>query len=405
MTHSSIKKAWWSSLLLSSCLLASQSSFQTRFEARGTYDGNGYQSHRHRLGFFQKYSTDHLQFEGSFRLQAEGLSVQDHSLVDLRDLFVGFKTGPVFLKAGWQQVVWGEAFGFYFADMVNSKDLSELGLGDLEANRLTIPLLNLKYIVSGSSLQLIYCPSPTLSRIAQPGSPFAFPFQSAFGALPVAVSTERVPPSWTHEFGARVTHALGATSLAAFYFNGLDRNPPFVSQLGPSVMITRPFYRMNSLGLSSSTDLGGSVLRSEFLFRPDQQYQVVAPASLSGSVSPTWIGVVGWDMPRETWQVGFQVSTSVRTLSLANAGADTKEQLSIRVAGTLTSQIEWELISSYLPHDGSGLLQPKILFPLSPHLEISLAGDLFLGGESSDFGRFTHASRIVGEFRAHIGSL
>jgi hypothetical protein len=40
-----------------------------------------------------------------------------------------YKRNKFQLRFGNQQLVWGEAFGFFFADIINPKDTREFGLG------------------------------------------------------------------------------------------------------------------------------------------------------------------------------------------------------------------------------------------------------------------------------------
>ena len=70
-----------------------------------------------------------------------------HELL-MRDFYLEYKSGTALVRLGNQQVVWGEAFGFYFADIVNPKDLREYGLGDLTDQRLQVPMLNAKLLFS-----------------------------------------------------------------------------------------------------------------------------------------------------------------------------------------------------------------------------------------------------------------
>ena len=46
------------------------------------------------------------------------------------------------VRVGNQSVVWGEAFGAYYADIVNPKDLRQSALGDVATWRLPIPMVN-----------------------------------------------------------------------------------------------------------------------------------------------------------------------------------------------------------------------------------------------------------------------
>ena len=145
---------------------------------------------RHMLETEQKFTTGSWTLVGSLRAFVEaayatnssryqGPVVQNDSQeIRLRDLYLQYKHGHFLIRLGNQQVVWGESFGFYYADIVNPKDLRELGIGDLAANRLQVPMLNANFIYGDYSLQAIYIPKPFFDIIPSQGSDFAAPFFS-----------------------------------------------------------------------------------------------------------------------------------------------------------------------------------------------------------------------------------
>lgn len=398
-----IKKIWWNSFLLVTTAVGSQSSFTARFDSRVGWDLNKVTTHRNRFYLEQKYSDSPFQFMGSFRAQTEGIGGVDRSEIWLRDFYAGWKNQNLNLKLGWQQVVWGESFGFYFADIVNPKDLYELGLSDLEGNRITIPMFNGKYVGDGFSAQLILVPVPAISRVARAGSAFSFPFESVFGSVPYSVSSER-QPSYSienREFGIRLSQQWGPTSASLFYFSGLDREPPFISEPVLPLSVNRLFYRLQTAGLTTTSDLGSFVLRSEIVYQMGKQHQISGPLALSADKSDQWIGVIGGDRVWDNWHLGLQLSQIKRTNELSNTSMpSSRNQISLLCAGTVP--FDWEVILSYIPSDGSQLLQPKIVIPLSKELELALSSDLFLGGRNSELGHYRDASRILAQIRAHL---
>lgn len=394
---SSIKKIWWSSYVVSGVIWASQSSFSAKFDTRVGIGRSQITSHRNRFLLEQRLTATPLHLLGSIRAQTEGIAQTGRSEVTFRDLYAQGRFDPWQIKVGYQQVVWGEAFGFYFADLINPKDLTELGLGDLEGNRLTVALVNVRYVDSGFSAQGIFIPYPSISRVATQGA-YAFPFADVLGRS-ADVSNETRPPHAFPEAGLRVAFPVGSLSFAAFGFSGLDREPPFQSQ---DNQVDRPFYRMTTVGLTTSFDLGSSVLRSELLYQFGKKHAVILPLQLTHAQADQWTAVIGYDIPVKDWQVGLQVSTNLRTRDIPAQLADKQPQIAARVAGT--SVPEWELIVSYLPSDGSTLLQPRIGFALSRELDLVIGGEFFMGGKSSVFGQYEQASRLTLQIRAFLKS-
>ena len=148
-----------------------------------------------------------------------------------KDNYLQYKNGSLRVRAGYQQIVWGEAFGLYYADIVNPKDYRNAGLGDLSRNRLDSPLINLQWINSDSSWQLLYIPKPMLSLLPSSGSDFNI-FQLPATAPAVPFTIERNPdksPS-QGEYGIRYSQHLGGLSFQLKIFRLLSS----ILQLSPS---------------------------------------------------------------------------------------------------------------------------------------------------------------------------
>lgn len=63
----------------------------------------------------------------------------------LGDNYLKYKSASWVLQTGYQDVGWGEAFGFNYADIVNPKDLRETFYTDYADSRLPLFLVNFKY--------------------------------------------------------------------------------------------------------------------------------------------------------------------------------------------------------------------------------------------------------------------
>ncbi len=202
-------------------------------------------THRHTIELDQKAEFDRYWL-GNFEFRAENESAyasvperygtgdlprKESQSFLLRETYLQFQNGIFRARLGSQQVVWGETFGYYYADIVNAKDFREAGLGELSRNRLATPLLNLQWILSDSSLQLIYIPKAPYNLLPLTGSDFASSITHTAGSAPmIAIDQEPTDPPAKSEFGVRVTKQIASLDFSLFHFNYHDRSPVYKLQ-------------------------------------------------------------------------------------------------------------------------------------------------------------------------------
>lgn len=316
-----------------------------------------------------------------------------------RDNYLQYKNGALRVRAGYQQVVWGEAFGLYYADIVNPKDYRNAGLGDLSRNRLDIPMVNAQWIYSESSLQLLFIPWPAFDLLPSSGSDFnSLQLPPAALALPVKIERNPTDPPTRGEYGFRWSKQLNGFDFSFFYLNYFDRLPVYriTTLTSPLSFDLIPEYKpLQSAGTTLTVDLNGYLVRSEIVQHFDREYNTIDGSSnLSSAKSNELVYVVGLDLPpRDRWQVGFQYSES----RLKNANwllrKNTQSLVAARVAKQFQSDVLVETLVSYYTSDSSELLQASVTLPISNQTEFLIGADRFEGNTTSELGRFKNASR------------
>ncbi len=367
-------------------------------------------THRHAVELEQKFQFN-KKWSGAFGGRGEYEEVYDPadqlSLI-VRDNYVQFQNGGLRLRAGYQQVVWGEAFGFYYADIVNPKDYREAGLGDLSRNRLAIPMLNFQWIWSDASLQVLLIPIPMFSLLPPDGSDFnLFALPTAFSGFTVDYESTPEDPPKAPELGARVTKQFGGYDFSVFYFNYHDRSPVVQALFFPPVISLKPEYKpLQTLGTTMTVDLEGYLLRSEVLTHLAREINTLDNGTLSSEKSNELVYVVGVDLPPmehpqlKGWQASFQFSESRLEENTWLLRRSTQSLLSARIAREFSNQSDFEVLLSHFTSDGSNLLQSSFTYPLSSRFELVAGLDKFSGGPSAEFGRYRDASRYWIMFRA-----
>jgi hypothetical protein len=350
---------------------------------------------------------------GGFRAYAEGafgsnpdryrgpVTTFESEEISLRNLYLQYQGGAFQVRLGNQQVVWGEAFGFYFADIVNPKDLRRYGMGDLEDQRLPTPMLNVKWIVGKYAVQGIYIPVAFFNKIPHLGSDFAFPYDRFLAGANINVNdTNRAPVAGNSgEYGFRATALVSGIDTSVFFLSYLDRMPVYEAQLlslSPlAVNLNAMHPRLYSMGATATADLGTFVVRAEAFFTKDRQFNTYTNFHLNTEKSDEIVGVLGVDYTQlEKWQLGLQISDD--ELIPARPGLVASYPgpfLSVHLHGTFWREHALELIVGYYPSDNSTMTRFSYEIPLSDALVFGVGADWLQGNPTSRFGQFQRGSR------------
>lgn len=318
-----------------------------------------------------------------------------------------FKTGSLRARLGFQQVVWGEAFGLYYADIVNPKDYRSGGLGDLSRNRINSPMLNLQWIFSDSSLQLLYIPKPFVSILPRPGSDFSnFQLPDGAPAIPMTIERDPVKAPSQGEYGFRFGKQINGFDLSIFYLNYTDRIPIYnvTTILAPLSLVATPEYKpLQSAGTTLTVDFNGYLVRSEIIQHINRVINTFDGTNVSTEKSNELVYVIGLDTPPvDKWIVGFQYSES----RLKNANwltrKNTQSTAAARVSKEFRNNVTTEILATYFTSDSSQLLQANLGFPISNQSEFLFGVDRFDGSSTSEMGRYKDASRVWAMFKTTL---
>jgi len=379
---------------------------------------------------FEQKATFNSQWKGALGLSAwdetsfatvparySGDVIRDDSRdLRLRNAFVQYKSDNLFLRVGNQQVVWGEAFGFFYSDIINPKDLRYGLFGDFSQIRLQTPMVNAKLDFSQVSLQAIVIPKPYFNLIPSPGNDFAYPYQNVVPVPNIEVRRQTsLPLSGANmEAGGRASFLLDRLDLSAFYFNYYDRDPWYVispdTQLPTTLVLEERHSRVQSFGLTATDDFEGFVIRLEALTTRGR----TLPTALTTNFGPTlstaklddYIYVIGVDIPTwEKWNLGFQWSQDI--LSQNSPGLLRQQNISLaslRLQRPFFSNHSAELLYTYSVLDNGQRLEFNYGVPISGRIETHLGIDFLGGPSSSAFGSIYQATRAFVLFRYFLRS-
>ena len=338
----------------------------------------------------------------------DSVRTRDSQDIILRDLYIQYKDGPITLKVGNQQVVWGEAFGFYYADLINPKDFRDFGIGPLDRNRLNTPMINFKWNFNENIVQFLYVVKPFFNKTPNVGSDFAFPFGKFFTSGSFTFDDERTLPlaKENAEYGGRISPNIEGIDLSFLYFNYFDRAPVYIStSSGGTTNISGKHHRLETMGATLSVPISTFVLRSEMLYHRNKSFNRFT-GELDSFKSDQMVGVLGLDyIVGDRWRLGAQISESYRSHT-ANGALEMASTQLVTGHGSFTvlGNHIFDLLIAYAPHDGSSLTELSYTIPLNKRLDLLLASDLFNGSNSSQFGLYHPASRGYVQLKTYLGN-
>ncbi len=365
------------------------------------------------VGGARVYADSAFAMNDRYNAPVRGIESQEFAP---RDLYLQYKNRGLQLRIGNQQVVWGESFGFFFADIVNPKDTREGGLGgDLAAQRIMVPMVNFSWFQGNYALQFLYLPKPFLNLTPAQGSDFAVPLGPFFPGFNVTLSDERILPLAlsSSEVGIRGTAILNGWDMGAFFFTYFDRRPSYRPTFaGADVSVRGVHDRISSWGLTATKDFDAWVSRLELIYtanRPVDSFVFNAGAptqSFGTSTSDEFVGVLGFDYTQwRDWRLTLQVSQDSYLRSVPGSLLpQNSTNLSFVLGGTLFRNHELTVIQSYCVNDGSALSQLLYMMPLSSRLEATIGTYLFTGSPSSSFGTFRGANRVFLQLKGYFGA-
>jgi len=355
---------------------------------------------------------DRLGFTGEQSLEpmSRPIDVADHADLALRELYVEGSVGPLWLRAGKQQIVWGQADGLKLLDVVDPQEFREFILPPFDESRIPLWSLDAELPVGKTRLQLVWVPDPSTDVFPDPGKRFAFTTPLLLGppappGLPVRVRHVDRPddPIADSDAGVRLSGSWHGWDLTANYlFHTSDIPLPFhelsLASGTPSAVVRPGFERTHLFGGSCSNAFGSVTVRCEFSYNLFYH----SPAkSLDGNGvvrADQFDYMIGLDWYRfeetllsvqlfQSWALQ-NASRLVRNLAETNATFLARRQF---LNQRLTLEVMW--IQNL--NRGDGMARPKIRYELRDRLFVSLGFDWFYGKNRGLFGQFDRNDRLV----------
>ncbi|MGZ3808783.1 MAG: hypothetical protein ACXVCE_11915, partial [Bacteriovorax sp.] len=219
----------------------------------------------------------------------------------LGENFLKYKSDNWVAQIGYQEVVWGEAFGFNYADIINPKDQRETLYSDAADARLPLLLFNGKTFFTigdetSGSLQFLYSPEPRFSKTL----PIEVYAGSLFKAMTINVEKEKSPSIFKEsEMGGKFSLTFKGYDFSFFHFSYIDRDPHYALSSANllSLNLKEEHNKISSSGLSLAKTVYDFVARIDLVMTKDKMVNYLDGALLKANPTDSFNALVSLDSP------------------------------------------------------------------------------------------------------------
>jgi hypothetical protein len=325
----------------------------------------------------------------------------------LRDAYVDFSLEELSLRLGQQQIVWGEALGQFFADVVNPKDLREFLLPDFDYIRIPIWALDAQYHISPDLIiEGVVSPDQEVNEFALPGSDFAFFVPPPPPGFQQTLSPDDRPATDFEHWngGGRIAYLVEGWDLAGFYYTSPDHTPALFKTVsadpvtGTSTLILNPRHeRVHHFGATFSKGTEFSVFRGEFVYTHDRFFDAEDPTLNEGVIQDDQFSyVLGFDHNFGKFDLNSEFQQQAILASSDKVANDTlKSWIFLRLkTGFMDEKLIPRLIFIVGLDEGDTQVSPQVSYSITETIVMTLGADIFSGSEQGLYGQFNKQDRI-----------
>jgi hypothetical protein len=332
--------------------------------------------------------------------------------VSLREAVLHLSRGDVDVRAGRQQIVWGEAISTFVTDVVNPRDFREFLLADFTEIRIPIWALDVTYrLAPGWSLEGVWTPDTRRNKLPRQGAEFQFApipyrFRNPVVRLPDEADEFSVARS---EGGARLSALLGGWDTSFIYYDQADKSPVFYQRRvpqppAPDVIVLEPRHpRVHVVGATLGKSIEPVVVRGEAALTIGKRYATTDLRDADGVVRRDTLDyLVGVDHTFfERVDAALQVSQKVllgsaRHVNYNAVEAQVTTSIALRLTmGFLDNTLNPSATVVVNANRADFRLSPRLEWLASGSLTMTLGADLFAGGKHTLYGQFNDADRVT----------
>jgi hypothetical protein len=322
---------------------------------------------------------------------------------ELRDAYVDIGFDNFDIRLGKQQIVWGQAVGVFFADIVNPKNLREYILPDLEEIRIPVWAADVEWYTGENTFEFVFIPFPKFNEIGVQGAEFDFRERYSMDGLEQRTSSEE--PGFgvdNVEFGLRWSTLQNGLDASVFFYHGYDKfavNYRTITYSPDLVFVVSPEYeKMNTFGATFSYEILGGVAKGELIYNSGKYFSVSDLNDTDGVIKKDKVEyLLGFDHTfYDTIDTNIQFMHSM-VLNHQETILEEDHRLYLSFwaqTSLLDARLELEMFVMGNLKYSDFMFRPKLTWKAADCLRLILGADIFAGEEKGDFGYFKDNDRI-----------
>lgn len=319
--------------------------------------------------------------------------------VYLGENFLKYKGGNWVAQLGYQEVVWGEAFGFNYADLISPKDQRETLYSDAGDARRPLLLLNTKTFFNvgelSGSLQLLYSPEPRFSKTL----PIEIYAGNLFPNITFNVSKQRTPTLFKKtDFGGKASMSYAGLDLSVFGFSYLDREAHYVLESAnlTTINVREEHTKIKSTGIALAKTIGDFVFRTDVVLTKDKMVNYLENNQLKFYPTDFFNMVVSIDSPTYNNYSGVLIfaNSTVKDILPSSFREKNEKYIIGKLTKDLGSDRTFEFSYTHeLEHTGRSV-QTFLNWPINSSTDLKFGGQFYSGDEPSNLNKFKNVSSI-----------
>ena len=335
---------------------------------------------------------------------AKNVASSQKTLAEFRDTYLDYSSGALDVRLGKQQIVWGEAVGLFFADVVNAKDLRESVLPDFDMIRIPEWGADIEYAKDALHAEAVWIPAVEFNRLPVSGSEFF-----VLPPVPQGTSLTYVDPAKpsrsfeNSEAGLRLSYLMRGWDVAAFYLHTWDKSPVLYRTIDAGVYNFTPRYkRLDIYGATFAKEVKNIVFKGECVYNRKGYFSIFDDTNPDGVVRRDFVDyLLGAD-----YTFFDKFDTNLQFMQRIISGYDRRLANARRVdnavsfwvsRGFLNNALELEFLVIAGLMDKNLLYRPKITYKLTDNWKLRTGFDIFQGDPTGTFGQFRKKSRAYAE--------
>lgn len=334
----------------------------------------------------------------------ESASSDQKEELELRDTYFDYSNGPFDLRLGKQQIVWGEAVGLFFADVVNAKDLREFILPDFDLIRIPQWGIDAEYTKEKFHAEFVWLPILEFNKTGVRGAEFEFPYPVPEGVTFTTQDPEAPKNSLSNsETGFRLGYLFNGWDLSAFYLYSWEKFP--VNYRGISSLrynFSPRYKRIHLGGLTFAREINNIIYKGEFVLTPKGYFSIFDDNDSDGITRKDFGDyLLGMD-----FTLFGKIDNNIQFMQRVIFAYDKRLVNETRVRNSISYRIHQGFLENNLEAEFliiAGLMEkdllfrPKVTYAFRDNWKFRLGMDIFKGEPSGVFGKFQKKSRVYAE--------